>query len=179
MSDIRAPFPSLEDGSLVAAVLRAIQAGDSTAAKNGSLGFAFRDVNAVLPQLDAEGKLPVTSDSAGTILRARGTNTDQNSSAADVAGASIALTASKTYVNIGMHVSCRRAALFQLIQVNDVTETVLADVILDAGQYSHQFVLAVDQIIAGASGTQTLKVKAQTFDKASNVYASLSCKEVS
>lgn len=181
MADVRTSFPTLEDGSLVGTPLRAMQVGDSPAAKNGSIGFAFRDSagNVVLPQLDSEGKLPVTNDSAGTILRARGTVTDQDGTPATVTGASITLTASKTYVNLGISVSCRRAALFQVIQLNDATETVLYDVILDSGQYSHIVNLPVDQIQSGATGTQTIRVVSNTMGKESNVYATISCKEVS
>lgn len=182
MSDIRASFPALEDPITLAGTPgAAVEQGDSPAGLVGAIGFAFKDAagNLVLPQLDAEGALPVTFDAAGTIKRARGTVADQGGSLADVTGATIALTASKVYTTLAMVVSCRRAALFELVQINDVTSSVLHSVIVDAGQYSMMVSLPVDQIVAGATGIQTLKVRSKTFEKASDVYASLSVKEVS
>lgn len=182
MGDVRAPFPMIQDTNEVGKVLdQAVDATTAVAGLLGLIGFAFKDANgnAVLPQLDAEGKLPVTSDAAGTILRARGVNIDQDSSADDVAGASITLPVDTTFVQLGMVVSCRRAALFELVQVDDATTTILHSVLVDSGQYTVNVSLPVDQIISGSTGTQTLKVRAATFEKAANVYASLSAKQVS
>ena len=183
MSDVRAPFPSLEDSSQVGQVLRVAQDTVTAAAGiNGSIGFAFKDSsgNVVLPQLDAEGKLPVTLDTAGSILRARGTVTNLAiNTPTTVTGASLTLVANAVYVEIGFSVSCRRAALFEVVQLDNVTETVLYDAIVDAGQYSFMCALPVDQITAGGTGTQTLRLRATTLDKASNVYGTISAKQVS
>jgi len=182
MADPRAPFPIIQDPSGVGQVPdQAVDATTAAAALLGLVGFAFKDATGkvVLPQLDGEGKLPVTMDSAGTILRARGTKADQDSSLADVTNATITLPTSKTFVQLGMVVSCRRAAYFELVQIDDLTTTILHSVILDAGQYNASISLPVDQIVSGASGTQTLKVRSKTFEKAADVYASLSAKQVS
>jgi len=182
MADPRAPFPMIQDGNQVGQVLdQAIDATTAAAALLGLVGFAFKDSTGkvVLPQLDPEGKLPVTMDSAGTILRARGTNVNQNATPATVAGAVLTLAVSSTFVNIGMVISCRRAAIFELIQVNDATTTVLASAIIDAGQYTATVALPVDQVASGSTGTQSLAVRAATFEKAADVYASISAKQVS
>jgi hypothetical protein len=181
MADVRAPFAILEDGNNVGQVVRQIQVGDSPAAKNGLLGFAFRDSagNVVLPQLTAEGQLPVSLDTAGVILRERGTVSDLATNTPEtVTGASLTLVASATYVEISFQVSCRRACLFQIVQLDDAAETILYDALVDAGQYTFKGGLDVDEIIAGATGTQSLFVRATTLDKASNVYASISAKQV-
>jgi hypothetical protein len=183
MSEARAPFPSLEDDQQVGQVLRvAVDATTAAAGINGQIGFSFKDAsgNVILPQLDSEGKLPVTFDSAGTILRSRGTMVDLVPAAiADLTSADITLGTSKTYIDIGFTVTCRRAAYFQLVQVNDAVTTILYDVIVDAGKYTEVVSLNVDQIASGSTGTQKLKIRVQTLDKTSNVYATLTCKEVS
>lgn len=183
MSDVRAPFPSLEDSSQVGQVLRvAVNTVTDPTGINGQIGFAFRNSagNVVMPQLDSEGKLPVTMDSAGTILRERGTVTNLAiNTPTVVTGAVLTLVADATYIQIGASVSCRRAALFEVIQVDDATTTVLYDIILDAGQYSFNINLPVDQIVAGSTGTQELSIRATTLDKASNVYGTISAKQVS
>lgn len=77
MSDIRESFPTLEDGSQVGAPLRAVQQGDSVAAKNGSLGFAFKDSsgNAIAAPVNVSGDaagnaVPTLSavNNAGTLV---------------------------------------------------------------------------------------------------------------
>lgn len=64
MSDQRESFPTLEDAStLEGKALAAVIEGNSISAKLGSLGFAFKDLsgNAVLPQLDAGGGIPISA----------------------------------------------------------------------------------------------------------------------
>lgn len=163
MADVRAPFPTVQDGSGVGVVLdEAIDATTPAAALVGSVGFAFKDSsgNVVLPALDAMGRLPVSSASPGTPLRAHG----------GVAGgttyqtiATIALTATKVYNTISALIACRRGALFQIVQIDDVTTTVLYEMILDAGQFTFQLSDVDELCIAGATGTQSLILKAKNF----------------
>ena len=62
MADVRESFTTLEGSSQEGLALRAVQQGDSVAAKNGSLAFGFNDStgNAIAPALNASGELPVS-----------------------------------------------------------------------------------------------------------------------
>lgn len=178
MADIRESFPTLENASGVGVPLSQSNEGDAAAGKVGSVGFAFKDSDGdlVLPQLDAEGKLPVTMDTSGTIKRAYGTVAG---SASEVDVATLALTASKTYIELGISVSCRRGTKFQIKQIDDAATTVLYTVIVDSGQYTMNLNLPVDEITAGGTGTQSLKVTGLNFNALSDMYATVTVKEVS
>jgi hypothetical protein len=72
MADVRESFTTLEGSSQEGLALRAVQQGDSVAAKNGSLAFGFKDSsgNAIAPALDASGNVPVSGPLTDTQLRA-------------------------------------------------------------------------------------------------------------
>lgn len=177
MSDIRSSTPTLENASTLAGEpLRSKQVGSDTTG-NGSMGFAFRDStgNLVLPQLDAEGRLPVTQEAAGTFLK----------NAAKVVGnlsevmvAEITLTANKTYTNIFGRVSCFRDTVFRLIQVNDATTTELDFALTGAGELNGEVGGGKLEVTAGATGTQKLQIMGQNLDKASDFRASIQAVEI-
>jgi len=60
MADVRESFTTLEGASEEGLALRSVQEGDSGAAKNGSLGFAFKDDSgdAILAPVSTSGTAP-------------------------------------------------------------------------------------------------------------------------
>jgi hypothetical protein len=95
-----------------------------------------------------------------------------------VTGASITLAVSKTFYGITAVVSSRRDSLFQLVQINDATTTILAEAVVGAGQYSFTFDLRDYELASGATGTQTLKIMAKNFEALSSLRATLTVNEV-
>lgn len=88
------------------------------------------------------------------------------------------MTASAVYEDIGFVVSSRRDSLFQIIQQNDVTETILAEIIVGAGQYTVSSQVHCLTITAGATGVQKLKVKAKNFEALSSLRATVTINEI-
>lgn len=157
------------------------QEGDAAAGKEGLVAFAFKDSagDLVLPQLDSNGAIQTSLAATTTRKKSQaGELAAGSATLADVTNASITLTASKVYYGVSMIGSCRRDALFQLVQVNDATSTVLAEFIVGAGQYSFEASLPDLEITAGATGTQTLKVVAKNFEALSSLRAVITVKEV-
>ena len=141
------------------------QQGNAAAGTSGTVAFAFKDSsgNLVLPQLDASGQIKV-SFTDNTCLKSTAGLVAGSTSLQDVTGASITLTASTSYKEIGFVLSCRRDSLFQIVQVDDATTTVIAEFIVGAGQYTIVGELHCLVITAGATGTQTLKVRGKNFE---------------
>jgi hypothetical protein len=155
--------------------------GDASAGKDGLVAFAFKDSTGdlVLPQLTSAGAVPVTS--AATAIRRKSTAGELaagSGTLANVTGASITLAVSKTFYGITAVVSSRRDSLFQLVQVNDATTTILAEAVVGAGQYSFTFDLKDYELVSGATGTQTLKIMAKNFEAQSSLRATLTVNEV-
>lgn len=157
------------------------QEGDSAAGKEGLVAFAFKDSagDLVLPQLNAAGGLPVSVATISTRKKSQaGELAAGSATLANVTNASITLTASKVYYGITAVVCSRRDSLFQLVQVDDATSTVLAECIVGAGQYSFEMLWPDMQITAGATGTQTLKIMAKNFEALSSLRATITVNEV-
>ena len=178
MAHVRESFPMLEDANQEGVAVRAIQAGDSTASKNGLLGFSFKDSsgNAVLPQLTPEGKIAVDMEGAGVSKSA--------TSDGEVAGSltltdvcEVALNVSKTYGKVSANVSCFKEAMFYLVQLNDVTETIIGHALVGPGQYTAEINLGQTEFVSGASGTQKLILKAKNLNKASDFMGNVACLE--
>jgi hypothetical protein len=157
------------------------QEGDAAAGKEGLVAFAFKDSTGdlVLPQLNAAGGLPVSVATISTRKKSQaGELAAGSATLANVTNASITLTASKVYYGITAIVCSRRDSLFQLVQVDDATSTVLAECIVGAGQYSFEMLWPDMEITAGATGTQTLKIMAKNFEALSSLRATLTVNEV-
>lgn len=179
MSHVRESFPILEDAITKEGIaLHSSQNGDLSAGKMGLTAWVFKDKDGKLvhPQLNSEGKIVVTSEGAGTSLVA--------TSNGEVVGAltltdicEVALTASKTIGKINVNGSCFREAIFYLVQVDDVTETIIASFIVGSGAYSHQINMGEYEITSGATGTQKLILKAKNLNKASDFLGSFSALE--
>lgn len=178
MADIRESFATLENvATQEGAVLGARTEGQAAAGIQGSIGFAFKDSsgNVVMPQLSPAGEIYVSTEKPGDNLHARGENAG---SATVVTIATITLTASKSYQGIEAIVSCFRDAIFQIIQINDAVETVLADALVGPGHYSQEIDLERIEFTAGATGTQELVVRANNINALSSMRASLATKEL-
>lgn len=175
MADVRESFPSLEGASGEGLALRSVQQGEAVAAKNGSLAFAFKDSsgNAIAPALNPVGALPVTMD-VGTDLYARGTVAG-NASFADVV--SLALTVAKVYQGLEVLVSCFRDAVFEVVWDDDGSETILADAVITPGHSTVMINLSKLQFTSGATGTQTLKVRAKNLNTTSDFRATIATTE--
>ena len=155
--------------------------GDAAAGKEGLVAFAFKDSagDLVLPQLTASGAIAVTAATTSTRKKSTaGELAAGSATLANVTGASITLTASKVYYGISAVVCSRRDSLFQLVQVDDATSTVLAEAIVGAGQYTFEMLWPDMQITAGATGTQTLKIMAKNFEALSSLRATLTVNEI-
>jgi hypothetical protein len=185
-NDVRESFPSLEDASGVGVPLTKSLAGDTAAGKVGSTAFVYKDKdgNLILPQLDNQNRLPVSTEPQGTRLRTPGTT---------VAGALLggppyvftqvlSLTAASgvSYVDLKGTVNCRRAALFQLLYTDAGSSVVLDEAICDAGQFKNPIGLgAGDEFTVPASGvTPKFVIQAGNYDKASDLHAALSCTQL-
>lgn len=158
---------------------KAIDATTAAAALLGMVGFSFKDSsgNVVLPQLDSLGRLPVTA-SVGVCKYANGELAAGSLTLAAVTNAEIVLTASKTYEEVGVVISCRQAALYQIIWQDDATDNIIAEFIVGPGDYSESTQIHCFSFTAGATGTQKLKVKAKNFELLSSLRASIAVTEL-
>jgi len=180
-TDLREIFPVLENADGSGAGITKVVEGDSASIVSGavpSLVAKNSAGNLVFLQLDPQGRLPVTSEGAGDLKRARGELSVGNATTGInlVTGAQIILTAGKTYTAESMVVSCFRETHAQLVWNDNGVNNVLYDALLGPGQYTMQIALPGDEIVAG-SGTQTLEVRARNTDKASAIRASLAATE--
>lgn len=180
MSDPRTSFPVLEDSSTQAGLpLHKVAEGVAASGKNALAALAFKDPsgNFIYPKTDADGKIAITTSSdniaylsdTGEVAAGSGTLTDV---------ADITLVAESEYRDIGFIVSCFRDALFQIVQVDDASETVLAEILVGPGYLTHSEKLTGLNFIAGATGTQVLKVKGKNMNAQSSLRATLIVSEV-
>lgn len=179
MSHLRETFPVIENlATGEGEVLNTANAGEVAAGKHGLSAFAFKDSagNFVHPQLTSEGKLAVDFEGAGIAKT--------SSSAGEIVGsltlttiAEISLTPSKTHGKILAKGSCFKEALFYLIQVNDAVETIIGHGIVGAGDYNTVIDLGIGEVVAGATGTQKLILKAKNLTKVSDFLGHVSCLE--
>jgi hypothetical protein len=179
MSHVRESFPVLEDAITKEGIaLHSSQNADLSAGKMGLTAWVFKDKDGKLvhPQLNNEGAVVVSSEGAGTPKNA--------TSNGEVVGAltltticEVALTASKTVGKISVNGSCFREAIFYLIQLDDITETIIASFIVGSGSYSHVIDMKEYEITSGATGTQKLILKAKNLNKASDFLGSFSAIE--
>lgn len=182
MADPRVSFPVLEDAATQAGLpLHKVLEGDAAAAKNALPALIAKDISGNLryPLVDAQRRLSiVTNVNNEACLSARGELAAGNAAFTLVTGAIITLVADLTYTDIGFLVSCTRDSHFQIVQTDDVTDTILADVILEAGQSVHSDELHCLSFVAGSTGTQTLKLMAKNFNMLSALRGTLTVTEV-
>lgn len=174
-------LPSLDAaGNVPVLVDHQDQEGDAAAGKEGLVAFAFKDSTGdlVLPQLTAGGQIPVSFTEGLCYKSPAGELAAGSATLAAVTNAEITLSTSTSYGGIGFILSSRRDSLFQIIQQDDATDTVLAEFIVGPGQYTINGELHCLKITTGASGTQKLKVKAKNFEALSSLRATITCQAV-
>lgn len=145
------------------ALTKVVEGLATSTSHNGLIGFSFKDSsgNYVLPQLDASGRLGVTQN-VGTPSNIFGFHAGSPlGTPVDIAN--LTLTATKEYSDLEVLISCNEGARMQLIQDNNSVETVLAEYILDAGQYTFKGFLDHVNITAGATGTQELLIRGENL----------------
>jgi len=177
MADARELFTVVEDDSTGEGVkLPARIEGDASAAKNGLIGYSFKDSsgNVILPQLTVSGAVKTDPGAANQKLFNGATIPAVINVATDVA--KITLDVSETYGCIGVTFSNTFTTLWELVQDNDGVKTVKDSWITGPGQYtvSLKEALADLEIISGASGVQELIIRGtQKFGLASDLHASV------
>ncbi len=184
--DLRESFPTTEDAITGEGVpLTKSLEGDVASGKIGSVGFAFKNAsgNLTLPQLDVQGRLPISSEIQGTRLRAKGTTAGSilNGSGSSYTNMTVVLSIPITNSVTGRMVgdmkgavSCRRASLFQMVYQDTLNEVVLTEAILDSGQYTHPIGIDGDEFdIPASASSPAFIIRAGNFDKASDLHASL------
>jgi hypothetical protein len=155
--------------------------GEVAAGIAGLIGFAFKDSsgNVVLPQLDSQGRLPITSDAvAGDCFNNHGELAAGSATLAKVTGAEITLTAGKEYHKISATGSCLRTSLFEIVHIDDEgvtdTETVLEEFIVGPGQFTFQTDLdCLELDTTGGTGTIVLTLRAKNFANTPTALSSL------
>lgn len=179
MSDLREVFPVLVDETTdEGKALTAAEAGDAAAAKVGAVMFAYKDSdgNVVLPTLTPEGKVPVDLEGAG-VSKAGSSNGPVAGSLTVVTVAEVSLTANKTHGKIKATGSCFREAIFDLIQLDNLTETIIGSFLIGPGQFSFTWEGGSKEIVSGGTGTQKLILKAKNLQKESDFRGDVSCLE--
>ena len=180
MADVRTSFPILEVSGTEAGVpLHKVLEGDASASKNALAALAFKDIagNLRYPKVNANDELVISTEATDVACL---TDRAENAagSATDVDLATITLLTDHEYKEIGFVVSCARDALFQVVQIDDATTTVLADVIVGAGAYSVAQEIKCLSFTSGSTGTQTLKIRAKNLNALSALRATLTVTEV-
>lgn len=170
MPHLRETFPILENLATGAGeVLHKVQPGDVPTSKNALMALAFKDSagNLVLPQLTSEGKIAVDFEGAGVSV-SESSNGEVPGSLTEVVVCEASLVTGKTYGKIHANVSCFKEAIFYLYQIDDVTETKIGHALVGPGQYTFKIDLGQKEIVAGATGTQKLSLKALNLVKLSD-----------
>lgn len=166
--------------------LTGIASGESVGSKVAALVAGFRDSsgNAVLPQLNAAGQLPVTFD-GGDCKNASGSLAGTDT-ITEITGAEITLTEGAYYNKMEVTVSSMTESCFEVVYISDEGEIGEAEVILwrgqtGPGQYtvnaSHGCVQF--QAASGTTGSERLFVRGANAntDEAAELQATISVLE--
>lgn len=182
MADPREVFPILSDPSNDAGLSwHKVNQGDALAGKNAGAVLTARDAanNLRYLKLDSADRLLVSSNAGDTAcLSANGELAAGNLALTLVTNASIDLQTDHEYEGIGFVVNCRRDSLYQLIWLDDVTETVLAEIVTGAGAFTVVGELHCLAFTSGSTGVQKLYVKAKNFEVLSSLRATVTVTEI-
>ena len=183
-TDLRTSVMILEDSSSQAGLpLHKVLEGDAVAAKNALPALVAKvagtNVFTYLKVDPSTGAVLMTSEGASVCKKSpAGELAAGSATLALVTGAEITLTASAVYEEISFVVSSRRDSLFQIIQQDDTTDTILAEIVVGSGAYTFSSQLHCLSITAGATGVQKLKVKAKNFEALSSLRATITANEI-
>ena len=133
---------------------------DSISGEIAAFVTAFQDSsgNAAVPQLDANGAVPVTFDS-GTCLSSGAGDIAGTTTMSDITNSEISLANSTTYSKIQGHVTSMTESCFQVIYDDGTTENVLAEFQVGPGQYTVDIDMPCSMFTTPGAGTQELKLK--------------------
>jgi hypothetical protein len=128
--------------------------------------------NLAFIKLNSDGEVIVSSGSDGTPLSATAIVAGVLNTVTTVVN--LALTVNKKYEEIEFQTACTFPVFWELVQVNDVTLTVVSSWITGAGMYSYGNILKNLLVTAGASGTQQLRIRGtQLQGPASDMHATV------
>lgn len=183
MTDLRTSFAVLEDsGTQGGLPLHKVLEGDAYAGKNAAPVLTAKSgSNLVYLKVNPTTGALLT-DSAGAIVAKMSSPAGELAAGAAaftaVTNAEIVLTVDTVYRDLSIICSCQRDAIFQLIQQDDTTDTVIAEFIVGSGEYTQVAVIPEGEITAGSTGVQKLKVKAKNFNAQSSLRATIFAAEV-
>jgi len=170
-----------------------------------SFAFKDNSGNVILPALSATGQIvtngltdaqlratavPVSGPLTDAQLRATpvpvtfGTVTGNGKRARGTVGgsltlvtvATLALAVSQTYENLDFVISCFRDSRFQVILNDNGAESIIVEGCLTPGCSSFHGQLSEAEFVTGATGTQSIIIKALNLNSLSDFYASVSVK---
>lgn len=183
MTDLRTSTPILEDSSTAAGLpLHKVLEGDALAAKNALAALIAKSGSnlAYLKVKPSTGALMV--DTSGAVVNKKNSPAGElaagSATIVAVTGAEIALSVGKVYNSVSIVCSSRRDSLFQIIWLDDVTETVICEFIVGSGAFTVVETVPDFEITAGSTGVQKLLVKAKNFEALSSLRASIFAAEV-
>jgi len=161
-------------GGALSGLVGVIAGTDAVAGEVAALVAAFQDSSgdAVFPQLNAQGQLPVTLD-PGDCLKSGAGNLAGTVTLTKITNSDITLATSTLYKCAEVIVSAMSESCFQLVHLDDATENVLAEFQVGPGHYTIKEKLDCMEFTTGASGTQELYVKGAnaTADEAADLKA--------
>jgi hypothetical protein len=181
MADVRTNFPVLEDPSTQAGLpLHKVLEGDSSTGKNALASMVAADAagNLKYMRVNQNNELVVSTESSISyaLLSDSGSNAG---SATYVDLVTIALQNDLVYRELEAIVSCFRDAVFQVVFIDDATETLLVPGIrAGAGDYNGPLSFKTLEFVAGATGTQQLVIRGKNINATSTLDAALTIKEI-
>lgn len=162
MSDVSEVFNILQNEGTLAgeAATSRRDALDLVAGIRGLLGFSFQthDGFAVLPTLTTDGKLPVTSDSAG--VKVGGHATVTGVIGVETLITSATLLTDKLYKLDFLSGACTQTVLWTIKQNDNGVETPVHKFITGSGQYTEQLRPGCLEFDTGSTGPQEVKLYA-------------------
>jgi len=185
MADEREVFTIVEDDTTAAGVkLPARIEGQASAAKNGLIGFSFKDSsgNVILPALNAAGQLPVTVEASMICINDSGTILGVLNTATDVVTLALALT--KTYRALELTASATFLTLWTVVRIDDVggtpAETEIWRGLTGPGQFALPIKLHCAEFnTIGGTGTQNLVLRGtQRIGAATDLHGYLGINEL-
>lgn len=172
MADKRENFATLEDATGEGSALAQMLQGDNPSAKNGAIGFAFKDSsgNVVLPTLNSDGSFAVTVGGSGVCKQATGKVT---ATGGDDDVAALVLALNKTYRDIELSASNLHSTAWSLVYIDDVggtpTETILWQGVTGPGQFGvHINFDCVEFDTNSGTGTQNLVLRGNQLSGANS-----------
>lgn len=178
MADLRTSFVVLEDvASQAGRAWHAAVQGDAAAGKNAGPVLAVKDQAGNLQYIPMiNGAIPVTFEGVVAGLNANGLVAG-NAAFTDVAV--ITLTPDAEYKKVGFVAGGTRDMRFQIVQVDDMTTTILVQgIVTGAGNMSLSELLESIEFTAGSTGTQELKLQAKCLNALSDMTGTITTYEI-